>query len=267
MRGHSRLAFGPLSQELALRLKSVCVPFEEQGGSTLHGAWQLSPDVFRISNPAWDGRFMPALLSRVKRELGCGEANVGAELRMLLLCEPGAGQHLVAHRDMENSRGKFGTLVVMLPSIYAGGGVVVSHDGTKRQFDFAASNHFDLCYTAFYADCVHEVRPIESGYRLCLVYNLLHVGQGPPPPLMDKSIGARAAAKLVAEWMAAPKPPSKLVYMLEHAYPPTGLSFQGLQNEDQAVAQALVRTQGEIELDVYLANVERVKKGWLYRPL
>ncbi len=29
-----------------------------------------------------------------------------------------------------------------------------------------------MSWAAFYADCEHEVKPISSGYRLCLVYNL-----------------------------------------------------------------------------------------------
>ena len=30
----------------------------------------------------------------------------------------------------------------------------------------------NLSYAAFYADCQHEVRPLKSGYRLCLTYNV-----------------------------------------------------------------------------------------------
>ena len=36
------------------------------------------------------------------------------------------------------------------------------------------------------ADCQHEVLPVTSGHRLCLVYNLVFAGQGPPPPQLPQ---------------------------------------------------------------------------------
>lgn len=29
-------------------------------------------------------------------------------------------------------------------------------------------------FTAFYADCKHEIQPLTSGYRIALVYNLIN---------------------------------------------------------------------------------------------
>lgn len=31
-------------------------------------------------------------------------------------------------------------------------------------------------------DCEHEIKPVTAGHRLCLTYNLLFTGDGPPPP-------------------------------------------------------------------------------------
>jgi hypothetical protein len=41
----------------------------------------------------------------------------------------------------------------------------------------------ELAYAAFYADCLHEMRPITAGHRLTLIYNLLRYGDGPMPGL------------------------------------------------------------------------------------
>ena len=35
----------------------------------------------------------------------------------------------------------------------------------------------EIGFTAFYADCVHEVRPVKTGCRLTLVYNLRFAGE------------------------------------------------------------------------------------------
>lgn len=49
----------------------------------------------------------------------------------------------------------------------------------------AAAGH-ELSYAAFYADCEHEVRPVRSGYRLCLTYNMtLARSRGKRPRLPD----------------------------------------------------------------------------------
>lgn len=255
----------PLSEDVAVKLKAVCVraPFG-RGESTLHDpavrdTWQLSPDKFRLSNPAWDASFLPALVQSVKKELGCVDGRVKAEAYKLLLYEK--GQHFIPHRDTEKVDGMFGTLVVMLPSIYTGGGLVVRHGGTEKVFDFAAKNQFSMYFATFYADCKHEIQPIKSGYRLCLVYNLIHTGKGLPPSLVDKSPDARKVAALIARWIATPGAPRKLIYMLEHSYTPDGLSFAGLKNKDRAIAQVLLRAREEIELDVYLAIVEREENG------
>ena len=50
-----------------------------------------------------------------------------------------------------------GTLVVHLPTAYEGGQLVVSHSGRSKTFDFAADSAYGMHWTAFYADCEHEV--------------------------------------------------------------------------------------------------------------
>ena len=39
----------------------------------------------------------------------------------------------------------------------------------------------DPAEAAFYADCLHEVRPVTDGHRLILTCNLRRRGQGRPP--------------------------------------------------------------------------------------
>src|SRR5947208_2789673 len=65
-------------------------------------------------------------------------------------------------------------LVLVLPSSHLGGELIVRHEGQERVIDFGGSAQaaFQVQYAAFYADCEHEVRPVEHGHRLCLVYNL-----------------------------------------------------------------------------------------------
>lgn len=38
------------------------------------------------------------------------------------------------------------------------------------------------------ADCEHEIRPVTAGHRLCLTYNLVFTGAGPPPPAIPGGV-------------------------------------------------------------------------------
>jgi hypothetical protein len=81
----------------------------------------------------------------------------------------------------------------------------------------------DMHYAAFYADCEHELRPVKSGYRVCLVYNLVHVGDGAPPAALNKADAVAEMKDVVRQWseqLRAAKGdgdvPERLVYVTDH---------------------------------------------------
>ncbi len=64
----------------------------------------------------------------------------------------------------------FGTLIIALPSNYCGGELLVKFDGKEECVDFSSgARNFKMPYAAMYADCEHEIKPVTSGYRVCLV--------------------------------------------------------------------------------------------------
>jgi hypothetical protein len=67
----------------------------------------------------------------------------------------------------------FGTLVVTLPSTYRGGALRISHAARDVTVETNAADRSELSHAAFYADCEHEVLPVEEGARVCLIYNLI----------------------------------------------------------------------------------------------
>ena len=80
----------------------------------------------------------------------------------LLLYEPGS--FFLPHRDGEKLDRMVATLVIVLPSSFEGGELVVRHEGQERIIDFGGGNsQFRVHYAAFYADCEHEVRPLRRG--------------------------------------------------------------------------------------------------------
>ena len=139
--------------------------------------WQIGAAQVRIAGKHW-ARMLEALTERAATGLGAG-AGVHAELYKLLIYD--AGSFFVSHRDTEKAPGMFATLIVALPSVHAGGELVVRHGGREVRLDLRCEDPSEAAFAAFYADCVHEVLPVKSGCRLVLAYNLLRKGRGRLP--------------------------------------------------------------------------------------
>jgi hypothetical protein len=157
----------------------------------------------------------------------------------------------------------FATLVIMLPSIYEGGELIVHHAGKHQVFDFAAESAHSAYFIAFYCDCEHEILPIRSGYRLCLVYNLIWRGskeQAPTPPGFETSV--KSAISILQRWQADPSARSNLCYVLDHQYTEAELSFERLKTRDRIVANLLRSISKVIPLDCYLAALELHQTGY-----
>ena len=73
---------------------------------------------------------------------------------------------------------------------------------------------------AWYADVVHEVKPITSGFRLALSYNLIQPDRHPVPrPPIDLSATAKLE-QVFASWSEGifDGPPELVCYKLQHEY-------------------------------------------------
>jgi hypothetical protein len=156
----------------------------------------------------------------------------------------------------------FGTLIIQLPSVYSGGELVVQHKGTKKVYDMAKDNEFQFQFIAFFADCEHELKPVTSGYRLCLVYNLIHPGTGALPTSFNLTNTVTNVVKVIKLWEEDPIGPNKVAILLEHKYTQAGLSFMALKGEDLAKAEVLRKVKEQINLDVHLALITYHELGY-----
>ncbi|MGH9162146.1 MAG: 2OG-Fe(II) oxygenase [Vicinamibacteraceae bacterium] len=169
----------PLGQVRQLIQQAVRAPYG-RGRDTIvdesvRKVWQVSPDRVRVGGRSW-GRTFQHILSTVTHGLGCGDTKVSAELYKLLVYDKGG--FFKAHRDTEKVEGMFGTLVVVLPSAHRGGDLILRHAGREISANLSTTEVSELTFAAFYADCEHEARPITSGNRVCLVYNLVQPRTG-----------------------------------------------------------------------------------------
>ena len=83
--------------------------------------WQIGPDRVHIRGRHW-AQTLETILVRVAEGLGV-DAPITAEFYKLLLYDEGS--FFIGHRHTEKAPGMFATLVVALPSSFAGGELVV----------------------------------------------------------------------------------------------------------------------------------------------
>jgi len=229
--------------------------------------WQIRADQIRLQGRHW-GRSLDAIVARAAEGLGVS-GPVEAELYKLLVYDQGS--FFVSHRDTEKAPGMFATLVVVLPSLYTGGELVLRHKDSDVTLDLRCSDPSDVSFAAFYADCLHEVLPVISGCRLTLVYNLLRRGDdrhgtnhAPQPPSYE-SEQARSALAL-RQWaeskgLSGDDSPEKLIYPLEHVYTPAELSFAALKGADAAVSAVLAAAAHDADCALHLALVSIEESG------
>lgn len=254
----------PLTEEQAEELKKHCeqAPYGK-GEKTLIDAnvrrvWRMTPDRFTLTNPDWE-LFLQKVVKKVQRELGLEGLKLQSHLYDLLLYEPGS--FFLPHRDGEKLDRMVATLVIVLPSSFQGGELVIRHEGEERTIDFGGGDEpFRTHYAAFYADCEHEVRPLRAGHRLCLVYNLT-LGKSKKRIAAPPLSGPIEKLRYILEDWAREDAPHKLVVMLDHRYTKDGLTWDKLKGVDRAQARALAEAARQADCHAYLAVLTLHESG------
>lgn len=196
------------------------------------------------------------LLLQVSDALGSGPLE--AWVHKLLIYGP--GQFFKPHQDTEKREGMVGTLVLVWPSAHIGGGLRVQHTDQSATF---ASQHMqseEVRWCAFYADCRHEVLPVEEGWRVALTYDLVVPAsvRNAPSEAPHPDVLAALRAHFTAGTHDTLRP---WVLMLDHEYTEHGLRWHLMKGEDRERVAALRAAAGALGLTVHLALME-VQESW-----
>ena len=223
--------------------------------------WEISPDLVSLGGPSW-ALALEGALTELADELGVPAGNrLEAELHALLVYGP--GQFFVPHTDTEKNDAMVGTLAVTLPSSHTGGEFIVEHGGQSVTY---RSSRDSLSLVAFYADCLHQVTPVRTGYRVVLTFNLLMRGT----PAADSADGpVPELAGCLAEHFRSPEqvrygssePPKRLVYLLDHSYTGRGLRWDKLKGADAERAALLRAAADKVDCEPVLALAE-IEETW-----
>ena len=142
--------------------------------------------------------------------------------------------------------GTFATMIILLPSQYTGGKVYLTHASETQAVDFSASPAH-LAVLAWYTDVIPEVKPVISGYRFALSYNIIHTSPDMPLPTASSLTGDPCAnlRRVLRKWKESGNLDC-IAHLLKHQYSEAdfGAGASLLKDEDSETI-AFVRTAAE----------------------
>ena len=220
---------------------------------------EISADLLSLD---WQPGAFAALKQSVAQALGVEQLD--AWLHNLLIYGP--GQFFKPHQDTEKHPGMVATLVLVWPSPHIGGTLRVQ---LGQQETALSSQHLqaqDLRWFAFYADCRHEVLPVQEGWRVALTFDLVLPAEAARPavPAVLQTALEQALRQQFALDSDAPSM-APWVLLLDHEYTEHGLRWPLLKGDDRWRVAALRAAAEALGLRLHLALAE-LHQTWSAEP-
>ena len=117
-----------------------------------------------------------------------------------------------------------------------------------------------------YSDVEHTVRPVTSGHRLVLTYNLIQSIGGPPQLASRLNDDQTKLKQMLALWThtlqhESNDAPKFLASMLDHKYTDANLRLDHLKGKDAFLARYLQAACQDQGFHFFLANLEHTQTG------
>lgn len=252
----------PLSDRDAKAIAALCKqsPFgrgdETVVDESVRKTWELNASQITCDNPAW-AAFERIVTDQAIMDIGV-QVTASAQPYKLLLYEQGA--FFKAHRDTEKVPGMFGTMVICLPSEHTGGEVLLNHGCKQQILQTAATSAFDISTLAWYSDVQHTIKPILSGYRLVLTYNLVQDQNAQKPTATALDNNHDKLARLLGAWNRNYDYQDHLIYPLSFKYTEDSLSMNNLKGDDIAKGRYLEHVCSDNGVYWFLSQMTRSKE-------
>lgn len=206
--------------------------------NNVRSAWEIDASKLTFNGSRWAGT-LDKIVRSIKPELGLEDYAISVTLYKMLIYE--RGDFFLPHKDSEKGKGMFGTMIIGLPSRHTGGELVVRFGGVEEIANFSEdSGEYKIDVAAFYADCDHEVKPLTSGYRICLVYNLIQQKSTHKIQLTSlETYVAKLAEIFTKQRQEGITKPN--IVLLGHQYTPDNFSQEQLKLNDRPKAEVILR--------------------------
>lgn len=227
--------------------------------TTVRHTGEISADLLSLD---WQPDAFAALKQAVAQALGVEQ--IDAWLHNLLIYGP--GQFFKPHQDTEKHPGMVATLVLVWPSPHIGGTLRVQ---LGQQEAALSSQHLqaqDLRWFAFYADCRHEVLPVQEGWRVALTFDLVLPAEA-ARPAVPAGLQTALEHALRQQFALDGDTPGMApwVLLLDHEYTEHGLRWPLLKGDDRWRVAALRAAAEALGLRLHLALAE-LHQTWSAEP-
>lgn len=164
----------------------------------------------------------------------------------------------------------YASIIITLPSEFNGAAVHLSHSGKSEIIDIASSSAFSTSVLAWYSDVYHAVKPVVSGYRLALSYNLVippsNSSLRPRAQITDPAVAG--LRHVLQSWLASANNsnlvPRRIIWNLSHQYSESNLETPSpaLKGDDSQLLSIFRSAIEGLPLTAYLANLELTERGY-----
>ncbi|KAF3277439.1 hypothetical protein TWF970_005050 [Orbilia oligospora] len=218
--GILRLPLSRRDVEAAVGLTKLSLPVD--------GVLEVLPDLIEIRNPDWIKWVEKELLPEVVKSLGLeGKSNIIPAFQGVRVYSGGATAGQM--QSFGNGQDNIGTLEVMLPSEFLGGGVVMSSLHGTQKVESGGRSEFDTVATA----CA----PVSGGYKVTMVYKLS--ARISPKPLASRLFPSGGIITAVQDIATADEP---VAYAMEYQeYTPTDLEEKKFVGLDSTLVHHLIQ--------------------------
>lgn len=139
----------------------------------------------------------------------------------------GEGSFFKAHIDTPRGTNMFGSLVVIFPTSFDGGELIMKKGGHEWSFDaskaLAKCQDPHIAYVALYSDIEHEVSMVKSGHRISVTYNLYYEDHARartiPVSLSPNALALKSTLEALLPDSSFLPEGGWLGFNLEHKYP------------------------------------------------
>lgn len=164
---------------------------------------------------------------------------------------------ILSSQSTEKQDGMFATVIIILQSPYMGGETHLSHGGQSVVVDHSQNSFFSTSVMAWYTDVTNEIKPITTGYRLALSYNLVHTTTTILPSIPGSDRAIQAFRNIFRSWRdQGYSGLRKVIYLLDHRYSHANFHGGTLKGSDSHRIALIADIANECGFEVGIATVE-----------
>jgi hypothetical protein len=142
---------------------------------------------------------------------------------------------ILAYYSDKRSPRNFGTISIILPSEFTGGQLELCDQGWMKEVDFVQNKRLSISVLGSYTGLTHNLKPIRSGYKIVLCYNLIHTSNDICPSLPDMQGPVDKLRHILSLWKQAINRPKRLAYVFKRRHSNSDLSMDVFADSDASI--------------------------------